>query len=327
MPLHRRAVLGALPLLAAPAVPRAQPAWPSQPVRLIVPFLAGGATDATARVLAERLGQALGQPFIVDNRGGAGGNIGADQVAKADPDGHTLLMATIGTASINQFLYSGMAFDPRKDFASVALVNQVANGVMVHPKVRAATLAEFVALAKGKPGDMNYGTPGNGTSGHLSAEYLKARAGIDLQHVPYRGSGAVIPALLAGQLEVAVDNLPSYLPHIQSGAVRLLAVTSKERWFSVPQTPTVAEAGGAGLADFEAVAWFGVQAPARTPRPVVEKLAAAVLAACAEPAVQAKLREVGTEPRPLGPAEFDRFIAAENAKWSEVVRVSGAKLE
>ncbi|MBV1795585.1 tripartite tricarboxylate transporter substrate binding protein [Siccirubricoccus sp. G192] len=324
MPLHRRAVLGALPLLAAPSLLRAQAAWPNRPIRLVVPFQAGGATDVTGRVIAERLGQSLGQPVVVDNRAGAGGNIGADAVAKSDPDGYTLLMATIGTASINQFLYKQMPFDPQKDLASIAQVNQVANGIIVNPNTAANTLAELIALAKKDPGGMNYGTPGNGTSGHLCAELLKSRAGIDIQHVPYRGTGGVLPELLAGRLELAVDNLPAYLPHLRSGALRLLAVTSKDRWFTVPETPTVAEAG---LPGFEAVAWFGLQAPARTPQPVIDKLAATTLAAIAEPEVQAKLREVGSEPRPLGPAEFSRYIAEENAKWSEVVRISGAKLE
>ena len=324
MTLPRRLLLGTLPMLAAPAILRAQPAYPNRPVRLVVPFSGGGATDVTARVIAERLTEMLGQPVVVDNRAGAGGNIGADNVAKAEADGHVLLMGTIGTASINQYLYSRMPYDPEKDLTSVALVNEVANGVMVNKDVPAKTLAELFALAKSKPGDLNYGTPGNGTSGHMCGELLKYSAKIDMQHVPYRGSGNVIPELLAGRLQVAVDNLPAYIPHIASGALRLLAVTSKDRWFTAPEVPTVAEAGVPG---FEAVAWFGVQAPAKTPRPVVEKVSAAILAALKEPAVLARLKDVGSAPRPMGPAEFDAFIAAENKKWSEVVRVSGARLD
>ena len=321
--ITRRAALGALPLLAAPLPLSAQPAWPNRPIRLVVPFQGGGATDVTARVIAERLSTTLGQPMVVDNRAGAGGNIGAEHVAKSDPDGHVLLMGTIGTATINQFLYSRMPYR-QEDLVPVALVNQVANGIIVNPDVRATNLAELIALAKAQPGALNYGTPGNGTSGHLSGEYLKTRAGIDLQHVPFRGTGGVIPELLAGRVQVAVDNLPAYLPHVAAGRLRLLCVTSRNRWFSVPETPTVAESGIAG---FEAVAWFGIQAPARTPRPVIERLSAAVLQAVAEPAIQAKLREVGSEPRPLGPAEFGAFIAAENEKWREVVRVAGARLD
>ena len=319
----RRAVLGALPLLAAPAVLHAQGNWPNRPIRLIVPFAAGGATDVTARVIGEQLSTALGQPVVVENRAGAGGNIGADAVAKADPDGHTLLMATIGTAVINQFLYSRMPFK-QDDLTAITMVNLVANGVMVNPQVRANSLAELITLAKREPGNLNYGTPGNGTSGHLSAEYLKSLAKIDIQHVPFRGTGALIPELLAGRVQIAVDNLPAYLPHIASGGVRLLAVTSAQRWFSVPQTPTIAESGFPG---FEAVAWFGLQAPARTPRPIIERVSEATLAAIAKPEVQAKLREVGSEPRPLGPEAFQRFIAEETVKWQRVVRESGARLD
>ena len=330
MSITRRALLATAPLLAAPAAVRAQSnaPWPSRPVRLVVPFQAGGATDVTARVMAERLGELLGQPMVVDNRAGAGGNIGADFVAKADPDGHTLLMGTIGTASINQYLYAKMPFDPQRDLAPVALVNEVANGVIVDARVPAQTLAELIALAKGDPGGLNYGTPGNGTSGHLCGELLKYRAGIDLQHVPYRGTGGVIPEILAGRLQVAVDNLPAYLPHLKSGALRLLAVTSRDRWFTAPEVPTVAEAGATlGLKGFEAVAWFGLQAPARAPQPVVEAIARATLQALSEAPVQAKLKEIGSAPRPLGPEEFGRFIAAENAKWAEVVKLSGTKLD
>src|SRR4051794_25245835 len=289
MSITRRTLLRAAPLLLAPGLLRAQPAWPSRPIRLIVPFQAGGATDVTARVIAERLGTLLGQPVIADNRPGAGGNVGADAVAKAEPDGHTLLMATIGTASINQYLYSKLPYDPQKDLAPVALVNEVANGVIVDARVPAQTLAELIALAKRDPGGLNYGTPGNGTSGHLCGELLKYKAGIDLQHVPYRGTSGVIPELLAGRLQVAVDNLPAYLPHLASGALRLLAVTSEERWFTAPEVPTVAEAGATlGLKGFEAVAWFGIQVPAKVPRAIIETLSAAVLQALGEEPVQAK---------------------------------------
>jgi tripartite-type tricarboxylate transporter receptor subunit TctC len=321
--ITRRATLGALPLLAAPATLHAQAPWPNRPIRLIVPFQAGGATDVTGRVIAEQLSATFGQPVVVENRAGAGGNIGADAVAKADPDGYTLLMATIGTVTINHFLYSRMPFR-QEDLSAIALVSMVANGVMVNAQVPARTLAELIALAKRDPGALNYATPGNGTSGHLSAEYLKTLAGIDITHVPFRGTGGVIPELLAGRVQIAIDNLPAYLPHIAAGTVRLLAVTSAERWFSVPQAPTVAESGFPG---FQAVAWFGLQAPARTPRPIIERIAEATIAAVGKPEVQAKLREVGNEPRALGPAEFDRFIAAENEKWRDVVRRSGARLD
>jgi tripartite-type tricarboxylate transporter receptor subunit TctC len=320
---HRRTLLGCALALPFVATARAQSWAPTRPLRLVVPFQGGGATDLTARLFAERLGPMLGQPVVVDNRAGAGGNLGAELVAKADPDGHTLLMGTIGTASINQFLYSRMPFRP-EDLAPVALVNQVANGIIVHPSVPAQDFAGFVAHAKANPGRLNYGTPGNGTSGHMSGEYLKVRAGIELTHVPYRGTGGVVPDLLSGTLQVAVDNLPAYLPHIREGKLRLLAVTSGTRWFSAPEAPTVQESG---IPNFEAVAWFGVQAPARTPAAAVQRVANGILELSREPAVIARQREIGMEPRPLGPAEFGAFIAAENTKWQEVVRLSGAKLD
>lgn len=323
MRLTRRAALGAA--LAIPALGRAQAqSWaPSRPVRIVVPFQGGGATDLTARLLAERLGPMLGQPVVVDNRPGAGGNIGAEAVAKADPDGHTLLMCTIGTASINQFLYSRLPYRP-EDLAAVALVNLVANGVVANPNLPVRNFQELIAHAKANPGRLNYGTPGNGTSGHLSGEYLKARAGIDITHVPYRGTGGVLPDLIGGNLQIAVDNLPAYLPHVREGRLRLLAVTSGERWFATPETPTVQESGVPG---FEAVAWFGVQIPARTPAAIRDRYASAILEICRDPAVIARQREIGAEPRPLSPAEFEAFIRAENEKWREVVRLSGAKLD
>jgi tripartite-type tricarboxylate transporter receptor subunit TctC len=320
---HRRTLLVSTLALPFAATARAQSWAPIRPVRLVVPFAGGGATDLTARLLAERLGPMLGQPVVVDNRAGAGGNLGAEIVAKAEPDGHTLLMGTIGTASINQFLYSRLPFR-MEDLAPVALVNQVANGIIVNPGVPARSFAELVAHAKANPGRLNYGTPGNGTSGHMSGELLKVRAGIDLTHIPYRGTGAVLPDLLSGTLQVAVDNLPAYLPHIREGKLRLLAVTSRERWFSAPEAPTVQESGIAG---FEAVAWFCVQAPARAPAAAVQRVAAAVLDILREPAVIARIREIGMEPRPMGPTDFAAFIAAENTKWQEVVRLSGAKLD
>ncbi|HEY8610270.1 MAG TPA: tripartite tricarboxylate transporter substrate binding protein [Roseomonas sp.] len=324
-PITRRAALLALPATAAPAVLRAQPAgFPSRPIRMIVPFPAGGATDLTARVVTERMAALLGQPVVVDNRPGAGGNLGTDAVAKADPDGYTLLTCTIGTASINQFLYSRLPYDPTKDLTSVALINEVANGIIVPANSPYRTLQDLLAAAKAKPGELNYGTPGNGTSGHLCGEYLKTRTGVNLTHIPYRGTSQVIPDILGGRVEVAVDNLPGYLPHVNEGRMRCLAVTSGSRWFSLPEVPTVAEAGIEG---FEAVAWFGFQAPGRTPRPIVEKLAQTVTGIVAEPAVAERLREIGSAPKPLGPTEFDRYIAAENAKWRDVVRAAGAKLD
>ncbi|MFZ6763318.1 Bug family tripartite tricarboxylate transporter substrate binding protein [Pseudoroseomonas sp. WGS1072] len=327
MTLSRRHLLAASSLLAAPALLpaslRAEAAYPSRPIRLVVPFPGGGATDVTARVIAERLSQMLGQPMVVDNRPGAGGMLGSDMVAKSEPDGYTLLMCTIGTASINQFLYTKMPYAP-KDLTSLALVNSLANVITVPANSPIKSFADLLKQAKEKPGDLSYGTPGNGTSGHMCGELLKHRTGTDIFHVPYRGSASVIPDLLGDRLNIAIDNLPPYLPHIQEGRLRALAVTSKARWFALPDVPSVAESGVEG---FEAEAWFGVQAPSRTPKPIIERVSGLILEILKEPAALAKLRDIGSEPRPMGPAEFDAFIAREDTKWKDVVRVSGARLD
>lgn len=323
MSLTRRSAL-ALPALI-PAASWAQAPWaPTRSMRIVVPFTAGGATDVTARVVAERLTQLLGQPCVVENRPGAGGNVGVEVVAKGEADGHTLLMCTIGTASINQFLYPRLSFDPVRDLTSVALANLVTNALVVPPDMPARNVQELIALAKRDPGGLNYGTPGNGTSGHMCGEYFKFRTGTDIGHVPYRGTGALIPDLLAGRIQMTFDNLPAYIPHIREGRLRILAVTSRERWFALPEVPTVIEGG---LADFEAVAWFGLQVQSRTPRPVVDRLTAVVQEICREPATVAKFRELGAMPSQLGGADFDRFITAENEKWGAVVRAASIRLE
>nr|WP_314076302.1 tripartite tricarboxylate transporter substrate binding protein [uncultured Roseococcus sp.] len=325
MSLTRRTALALPALLPVAAAAQAQAPWaPTRSMRIVVPFTAGGATDVMARVVAERLTHLLGQPCVVENRPGAGGNLGVEVVAKGDADGHTLLMCTIGTASINQFLYPRLPFDPVKDLAAVALASLVTNAVVVHPGVSATNIQELIALAKREPGAINYGTPGNGTSGHICGEYFKNRTGVDIGHVPYRGTGALIPDLLAGRIQMTFDNLPSYIPHIREGRLRVLAVTSRERWFALPEVPTVNESG---LPDFEAVAWFGLQVQGRTPRPAVDRLTAAVQEICREPGTIAKFRELGAMPSQLGGADFDRFIAAENEKWGAVVRAANIRLE
>ncbi|WP_408887825.1 Bug family tripartite tricarboxylate transporter substrate binding protein [Roseococcus pinisoli] len=323
--MTRRTALALPALLPVAAAAQAQAPWaPTRSMRIVVPFTAGGATDVMARVVAERLTHLLGQPCVVENRPGAGGNLGVEVVAKSDADGHTLLMCTIGTASINQFLYPRLPFDPVKDLAAVALASLVTNAVVVHPGVSATNIQELIALAKREPGTINYGTPGNGTSGHICGEYFKNRTGVDIGHVPYRGTGALIPDLLAGRIQMTFDNLPSYIPHIREGRLRVLAVTSRERWFALPEVPTVNESG---LPDFEAVAWFGLQVQGRTPRPAVDRLTAAVQEICREPGTIAKFRELGAMPSQLGGADFDRFIAAENEKWGAVVRAANIRLE
>jgi len=319
---HRRSLL-ALPLLAAATVfPRsalAQGWTPSRPVRIIVPFVAGGATDSAARIMADRLSVVVGGSFVVENRAGAGGNIGAQTVARAEPDGHTLLMATIGTASINQFIYPNMGFNPQTDFASIARVMGVANGIIVHPGVPANSFQELMALARSRPGELTYATPAIGGSGHISGEYIKFRAGLDITHVPYRGSGAILPDILAGRVTMAIDNLPAYLGAVQDGRLKILAVTSAQRWFAVPDVPTVAESGIEG---FEVIPWFGMQAPARIPAPALARLRSAAAQILDEPVVRERIRALGAETMPLIGEDFDRFIASENERWREVVRIA-----
>ncbi|MCR0980704.1 Bug family tripartite tricarboxylate transporter substrate binding protein [Roseomonas populi] len=330
--ITRRGALLAVPAfaapLAAPSVVRAQGGaagnYPSRPIRMIVPFPAAGATDLTARVVCERMATILGQPVVIDNRPGAGGNIGTEMVAKAEPDGYTLLTFTIGTASINQFLYTKLPFDPHKDLASVALINEVPNAVVVGADSPFKSFQDLMAAAKAKPGDINFASPGNGTSGHLCGELLKFKTGVNITHIPYRGTASIIPDVMAGRCDVAIDNLPGYLPHLTAGRMRALAVTSGTRWPALANVPTVKESG---VPDFEAVAWFGFQAPGRTPKPIVDRLAKLVTDIVAEPAVIDRLREIGSTPKPLGPEALDRYIAAEDEKWQAVVKQSGARLD
>jgi tripartite-type tricarboxylate transporter receptor subunit TctC len=321
--MTRRRAVGGAALLAASASLLPKPAgaqgaaWPSRPVRLIVPFPAGGTTDLLARILAERLQQRLGATFVVENRGGAGGSIGSDVVAKADPDGYTLLMATIGTAAINHELYRDSITYKPGDLAAVSNVANVPNVLAVHSGSPSRTLQDFVTRAKSNPGGLTFGSSGNGSSLHLTGELLKAEAGIDLIHVPYRGSGPMLTDAIAGRVDMAIDNLPSSMGHIQDGRLRALAVTSPKRSPSLPDVPTVREAGLPGV---ETVAWFGIQAPARTPRPIIERLATEIHAAVNEPATRAKIEELGGEPVGDSPEEFQRLIDAEITRWTEVIR-------
>lgn len=321
---RRRAVLAAgAALLAAPRA-WAQGAWPSRPLRIVVPFLAGGATDVSARIIAERLQTMLGQPVVIENRAGAGGNIGAEVVAKAAPDGHTLLLGSVATAAVNQHLYARLPFDPQADFTAISQINYVASGLFVHPSVPARTLAEFVAHVRAQRTKLSFGTPGNGTSGHLAGAFLFSRAGIELEHVPYRGTAALMTDLIAGRVQAATDAVGAYLSQLREGSVRAIAVTSAQRWFALPDVPTVAESG---LPGFETVAWFGLQAPAQTPRPVVERLSRLVQDIVKEPATAQRLREIGTAPVGSSAEEFAAFIRSEATKWGEIVRISGARLE
>jgi tripartite-type tricarboxylate transporter receptor subunit TctC len=307
----------------------AQADWPNKPVRIVVPFAAGGTTDILARVLAPELSKAFGQPFIVENKGGAGGNIGADAVAKAPGDGYTILMGTVGTHGINKSLYSKLPYDPQKDFAPITLVAGVPN-VMVMNAKRAQSLginsvSDFVRYAKAHPGQLNMASSGNGTSIHLAGELFKVRNSIFMTHIPYRGSGPAIADLLGGATDVMFDNLPSAMPHIKQGSLKAFGVTSAVRSASLPDLPTIAEAGA--LPGFEASSWFGLLAPAGTPPAVVNRLQQETAKALNLPATKERLLSLGAIPSGNTPEEFTQLIAAEIAKWALVVKASGARVD
>lgn len=313
--------------MSMPAV--AQSAWPTKPVRIVVPFAPGGTTDILARAVAPELTKAFGQPFIVDNRAGAGGNVGADLVAKSPGDGYTLLMGTVGTHGINKSLYSKMPYDPQKDFAPITLVAGVPN-VMVMNAEKAAKLginnvADFVKYAKAHPGQFSMASSGNGTSIHLAGELFKSQTGIFMTHIPYRGSGPALLDLIGGNVDVMFDNLPSAMPQIKGGKLKAFAVTSAQRSTAMPELPTVEEAGK--LKGFEASSWFGLLAPAGTPPDVVNRIQQEVAKALATPAIKEKMLAQGAIPSGNTPQEFAKLIDAEIGKWAKVVKASGAKVD
>ena len=327
---RRTALAAGLGLLGAPGLARAQAEWPQRTIRLVVPFTPAGTTDIAARILAERLTQRLGQQVVVENRPGAGGNVGSDVVVKADPDGYTLLMCTVSSSAINYSLYGArMPYKPA-DLAGAGLMLRVPNLIFVTPSLPVKTLKELVDYAKARPGRLNNGSSGLGTSLHLTGELLKTVAGIEMTHVPFRGSGPMLQEVIAGRIEVAVDNLPSVIGHVRDGRLRALALTSTERSPALPDVPTTAEAG---FPQVEATAWFGVQAPARTPRPIIERLGREIDAVVKEPETAKRIADLGgmkpglTPDGGTSPEAFEAYIKAEIAKWGEVVRKSGATLE
>jgi len=330
-PSRRAAVAALASLTTLPRHAGAQGAWPAKPVRIVVPFAAGGTTDILARALAPELQRAFGQPFIVDNKPGAGGNSGAAEVAKSAPDGYTLLMGTVGTHAINPALYPKMPYDHVRDFAPVTLVAGVPNVLVVSPaaaqKYAIGSVADLVKTLKANPGKLNMASSGNGTSIHLSGELFKAMSGTYMVHIPYRGSGPALIDLMGGQMDVMFDNLPSALPQIKAGKLKALAVTSSTRSAALPELPTIAEAGGPALKGFEASSWFGLLAPAGTPAEIVNRLQAETAKALATPALKERLLGQGAIPSGNTPAEFARLIDAETKKWAQVVKASGAKVD
>ena len=327
--IARRPLLIIAAASAWPGLVGAQAAWPTKPVRIVVPFAPAGTTDILARAIAPELSRVFGQPFVVDNKPGAGGNVGADAIAKSAPDGYNLLMGTVGTHAINPALYPKMPYDHVKDFAPITLVAGVPNVLVMNPAKAEAykinSVPDLIRYAKANPGKLNMASSGNGTSIHLAGELFKTMTGTFMLHFPYRGSGPALLDLMGGTMDLMFDNLPSSLPQIKAGKLRALAVTSAQRSAAIPELPTIAEAGP--VLGFEASSWFGLLAPAGTPPDIVNRLQQETAKALALPAVKERLLAQGAIPGGAPPAEFARFIAAETKKWAQVVKVSGAKVD
>jgi tripartite-type tricarboxylate transporter receptor subunit TctC len=302
----------------------AQAAYPNKIITIVVPFSAGGTTDILARIVGQALTAELGQTVVIDNRAGAGGNIGGQMAARAAADGYTLFMGTVGTQAINASLYKKMPFDPVKDFAPLTRVANVPNLLVANPAQPFKTVKELIAYAKANPGKLNFGSSGNGTSIHLSGELFKAMAKVDMQHVPYRGSAPAVTDLLGNQISVMFDNMPSAIQHVRSGKLRAIAVTTAKRSPELPDVPTIAEAGVPG---YEATSWFGLLAPAATPPAVITRLNTAIVKVLAQPEVKKKINDQGADVYSETPEQFAAFIQQESAKWSKVVKDSGASMD
>lgn len=297
---------------------------PERPVRIVVPYPAGGSNDIVARILGQKLSEEWGHQVIIDNRGGAGGNIGADAVAKAAPDGYTLLLTAPSPLTVNQSLYRALPYDSMRDFAPLALVASVPIVLAIHPSVPAKSVRELIDIAKQQPGKLNFGSSGNGSTNHLAGELLKALAGINIVHVPYRGAAPAMNDLLGGHIPMMFDNMPAVLSHAAGGGIRALAVAGAKRSPALPDLPTMQEAGVAG---FEASAWFGLVAPASTPRPILDRVTASVARALQAPDTVKRLTDLGAEPETVSGEAFGAFLRAEAEKWSKVVQASGAKVD
>ena len=318
-----RAIIGALAVMGVLASPAAAQEWPTKQVNFIVPFSAGGTADLFGRLLATHMQQKFGQPFIVENRVGAGGNIGAGLVAKAAPDGYTFLVGTVSTHAINPFLYSKLPYDTVKDFQPVSLIARLPNILVVHPSLPVNTVAELIAYLKANPDKLSYGSSGAGTSIHLAAELFKIKTGTTMTHVPFRSSGDIMNNLTGGHINLAFDNATLAWPQVKAGRLRALAVTSTERAAIAPDLPPVADT----IPGFDATSWHGVFAPAGTPKPIVDKMAAEMKRILELPDIKDKLFEIGAAASPMTPEEFVKFIDSERTKWAEVVKASGAKID
>lgn len=319
----RRLVAGAFAAATLVASTAALAAYPEKPIRMVVGFSAGGTTDVVARVVGKEIGEALGQPVVIENRPGAGSNIAAEMVARADPDGYTLLMVAV-TSAINHTLYKNLKFDLVEDFEPVALAARVPNVLVVHPDVKANSVAELVDLLKKNPGKINFASSGSGTSIHMAGELFKLRAGVDVAHIPYKGSANAITDLIGGQVQYMFDNMPSAWPHVESGKLRALAVTTAARSETAPDLPTMQESG---FPDFDVSSWFGVIGPKGMPEDVVNTLNKAIRDALAKPEVRERLRGLGAVPADTSPQEFGQFIKTEVETWGPVVEASGARVD
>ena len=324
--VRRRSLLGAVALLPVAAAVGAadHDDFPNKAIRLVVPFPPGGGADNLARAIMPKVSLALGKPIVIDNKPGAGGNVGAELVAGSPPDGYTLLYGTNGTHSINQSLYHSLRFDPIKDFAPVSRMTEIAAMLVVNPQLPVTTTTQLIRYAKANPGKVNFASAGNGTTSHLSGELFKTMAGIDIVHIPYRGGGAAVADLISGQVQMMIDVMPNVYPLAKDGRIRGIAVSTAVRFPGAPELPTIAESGVAG---FEASAWDGILAPARTPEAIVNKLNAAIHTALADPELIELLKSRGARVVPSTPDEFARHIAASTKKWAEVVKASGAKID
>ena len=304
-------------------IAHAQP-YPSKPIRFVVPYPAGGPLDTVARLLAQKVTQSTKQPMIVDNKPGAGGNIGADAVAKSAPDGYTILMGAVATHAINPTLYASIPYDPIRDFAPVTQVASTPNVLVVHPSIPASNVREFIAYAKANPGKLNFGSGSAGSAGHLAGELFKTMAGVDMTHVPYKGAAPAMQDLIGGQIQRMFDNLASSLAQVRAGNVKALAVTTAKRTALAPELPTIAESG---LPGFDISTWFGIFVPAGTSREVVEKLHGEFARALAAPDVRERMLNLGAEPVGSKPAEFAAYIRGEADKYARVVKASGARVD
>ena len=311
-------------VVASLNIAHASDTFPNKPIKFIVPYAAGGATDTTARLVSKELTAILGQPVIVENKAGAGGNIGTDYVAKSTPDGYTMLLAYTGPMAINPSLYDSLPFKPQQDFAPVTLLAQAPQILGVHPSIPATTVDELVAYAKANPTALFFGSSGNGGADHLAGELFKMRTGAQITHVPYKGGAPALADLVAGRTQLQFMTIPASIGHIQAGRIRPLAILAKERYPLFPDVPTISEAG---VKNYDVNNWYGVVVAAGTPEPIVNKLNNALIKALRSNEVQTRFSGLGLVPVSNTPKEFQSFIAAESARWAEIIRVSGASLK